>query len=94
MTEFNLDHLARLAQLELAPDQRAAIEKDLAGLFVHIEKLAEVDVEGTQPSAHAEALLAPLREDQSRPSQPQSTALANAPAAHSGQFVVPRVVGE
>lgn len=94
MTTFDLDHLARLSQLDLPAHRRDGIARDLTGLFVHIEKLAEVDVSGIEPSAHAEALLAPLREDRARPSQPQQAALANAPQTHGDQFVVPRVVGE
>jgi aspartyl-tRNA(Asn)/glutamyl-tRNA(Gln) amidotransferase subunit C len=45
-----------------------------------------------EPTAHALAVHNVFREDEVRPGLTQEAALANAPAAQAGQFMVPRII--
>jgi len=82
-------HIARLSRLRLTEDEVGAFAGDLTAILGHFGKLAEVDVEGVEPTSHVVALENVLREDEPRPSLAPETALSQAPDPHDGAFRVP-----
>lgn len=87
--------LARLARLELGPDELAQLGAHLQRILGWVAELEQVPVEGVSASAQGAPLAAEaLRADEARPSLSRSEALRNAPACDPLGFLVPRVVSE
>lgn len=94
-TDAGLDHVAKLARLELDPSQRDAVRVHMERVLGWVEALEQVDVEGVSANLHDEPWPSErLRPDEVRPSLPREAALRNAPKANEVGFVLPRVVSE
>ena len=92
--QIDIEHVAKLARLELSDDEKSRFGQQLDDILKHVERLQEVATDGIEPTAHAHPLVNVLRPDEVRPGLAQEEALANAPESRLGQFAVPRVVGE
>ena len=90
----DVQHVARLARLELSPDDLVRMQAELSNILAYIDKLRSVDTAGVPPTSHAVPLTNVMREDESRPSLPLADMLANAPEAAGDFFRVPRIVEE
>jgi aspartyl-tRNA(Asn)/glutamyl-tRNA(Gln) amidotransferase subunit C len=89
-----VDHVARLARLDLAPDERRRIAAELTQILEHAERIQALDLDGVEPTSHALALANALRQDEVRPSLSSEAALAEAPLAEDRRFRVPRIIEE
>ena len=87
-----VEHVARLARLELAPEELDRVGAQLGAILDYIAQLAELDLAGVEPLAHAAETVNVFREDTPRPSLDRSEALKNAPERTDDFFVVPKVV--
>lgn len=87
-----VDHVARLARLDLTEEERDRMQKELTGILGHAEKIQSLDLDDVPPTSHALPLSNVLRADEARPSLTQEEALANAPASEDGRFRVPRII--
>ncbi len=85
-------HIARLARVELSDDEVERYREDLSSILDYVDKLAELDVEGVEPTTHAVALESRLREDAVEQRLSHEDVLNNAPDSEDGQFRVPKVV--
>ena len=91
-TDLNIDHVARLARLELTAEEKQQFAHQLGDVLHHIEQLAKVDVSGVEPTAHAFALFNVWQEDIPQRGLSVDDALRNAPAQRDNMIVVPKVV--
>jgi aspartyl-tRNA(Asn)/glutamyl-tRNA(Gln) amidotransferase subunit C len=82
-------HVARLARLALTEEEVARLGAQLNAILEAVGKVAELDLEGVEPTAHPLELLNVWAEDEPRPSLPVEEALANAPDREAGFFRVP-----
>ena len=83
-------HVARLARLELTPEEVERFGGELSKVLDHIEKISELgDLSGVVPTSHVIDVENNLRADEPRPSMPVERALASAPDAALGGFRVP-----
>ncbi len=82
-------HVARLARLRLTGEEAEQVTGELASILDHVDKLAEVDIEGVEPTSHVVPLENVLRDDDPRPSLDREVALEQAPDPHEGAFRVP-----
>jgi aspartyl-tRNA(Asn)/glutamyl-tRNA(Gln) amidotransferase subunit C len=82
-------HVARLARLRLTDEEVERMSRELSSVLDHIEKIAELDLEGVEPTSHVIALENVLRADEPRPSTPRGRVLAGAPDAAADGFRVP-----
>jgi aspartyl-tRNA(Asn)/glutamyl-tRNA(Gln) amidotransferase subunit C len=82
-------HVAKLARLELTEDEVERMSGELSSILEAIERIAELDLEGVEPTSHVVSLENVLRADEPRPSLPRERALANAPEAGDVGFRVP-----
>jgi aspartyl-tRNA(Asn)/glutamyl-tRNA(Gln) amidotransferase subunit C len=89
-----VDHVARLARLDLEPDERRRIAAELTQILEHAERIQALDLDGVEPTSHALALTNALRPDEVTPSLSPETALAGAPLAEDRRFRVPRIIEE
>ena len=90
----DVEHVARLARLELGPEEKERMRRELDGILRYIDKLRAVDTEGIEPTSHAIPLTNVMREDVTRPSFPRSEMLANAPERSGDFFRVPKIIEE
>jgi aspartyl-tRNA(Asn)/glutamyl-tRNA(Gln) amidotransferase subunit C len=84
-----VDHVARLARLELSDAEAEKMAAELSGVLAHIEKIQELDLEGVAPTAHVVDLVNALRADVPEPSLPREVALQSAPEPTEAGFGVP-----
>lgn len=87
-----VDHVARLARLDLSESERERMRAELTKILEHAEKIQALDLDGVEPTSHAIPLRNVMRVDEVRPSLPADEALANAPEAEADRFKVPRIV--
>jgi aspartyl-tRNA(Asn)/glutamyl-tRNA(Gln) amidotransferase subunit C len=90
---IDIKYVADLARLDLSAEQAEKIQGELGRIVEYIAELAEVDVSGVEPTAHAAQLTNVWREDAAKESFPRSEMLANAPGIiHEELIKVPRVL--
>ena len=87
-----VDYVAGLANLEVAGDEREEVAAQFGRMIDFIAQLDEIDIEGVAPTKHVVGLENVARADQPAPCLTQEQALANAPDADEGHFVVPKVI--
>jgi len=85
--------VARLARLELTPEELELFSKDLAKIISYIDQLKKVNTDGIVPRNRFIKAENVLREDIVKPSLPKEKALANAPDRDEDFFRVPKVLG-
>ena len=90
----DVEHVARLARLELADADKERMRRELNGILSYIDKLRALDTEGVEPTSHAVPMTNVMREDAPRPSFPQADMLANAPDRSGEFFRVPKIIEE
>ena len=92
----DIDRIAHLARLRLSGAEQTSMLAQINEFFAIVERMRAVDTAGVMPLAHplSAAMDLPLRLRDDAPQMPdiRDAALANAPAAHDGLFIVPRVV--
>lgn len=90
-----IDRVAALAHLTLAPGERERLAADLERILDYVDQLTTVATDGIPATAHVHDAAHALRTDEVRPSLSNAEALGNAPDgdARTGVFRVPRVVG-
>lgn len=89
-----VEHVARLARLELSEADKERMRRELDRILSYIDKLRALDTEGVEPTSHAVPMTNVMREDATRPSFPQDEMLANAPERSGVFFRVPRIIEE
>jgi len=82
-------HVAKLSRLRLDEDEVSRLEGELSSILEHVDRLAEIDIEGVEPTSHVVPLENVLRDDVPRPSLDRDLALSQAPDPHDGAFRVP-----
>lgn len=90
--DFNVNYLAQLARLALTPEEKARYAAQLGDVLHHLERLAEVDVSGVEPTAHAFPLENVWDADTPRPGLSVADVLRNAPAQREQMISVPKVI--
>ncbi|MBI3458610.1 MAG: Asp-tRNA(Asn)/Glu-tRNA(Gln) amidotransferase subunit GatC [Candidatus Rokubacteria bacterium] len=89
-----VEHVARLARLELSAAEKERMRSQLDAILGFMEKLHEVDISGVAPTTHVLALVNVMREDEVRPCYPVEAMLANAPEPEGEYFRVPKILEE
>lgn len=86
-----VEHIAKLARLELTDEQKARYREQLEAILEHVAKLQELDTQDVPPTASVSVGQMPLREDEPRPGLSKGELLKNAPKQDDGQFQIPPV---
>jgi aspartyl-tRNA(Asn)/glutamyl-tRNA(Gln) amidotransferase subunit C len=92
ITRAEVEHVARLARLELTEPELDTFTVQMDSILAYVEKLNALDTEGIIPTSHAVPMDNAFRPDQ--PGQPIGVedALANAPKHAESFFRVPKVI--
>ena len=86
-------HVARLARLDLRPDEVDRLTDELGAILEAVSKVAELDLAGVPPTAHPLDLVNAWADDEPCPSLPLHDVFANAPAREGDLFRVPPTSG-
>lgn len=89
---IDVPYVAHLARLDLTPDEIQTFERQLNDVVGYVAQLQALDTSGVEPTAHATPVFNRLREDTPRDGLDRDDALANAPAARNGLFIVPKIM--
>ena len=87
-----VDHVARLARLDLSEEERTRMQGELNAILEHAERIQALDLDGLEPTSHPVPLTNMMRSDEVTPSLSQDEAMTNAPEAEDGRFKVPRII--
>lgn len=90
VTREDVLRCATLTRLNLQEEEIEPLRHDMEQLLSHAESLNVLPLDGVEPYAQDRPL--PRREDTAHETFTQEQALANAPQAERGHFVVPRVM--
>lgn len=87
-------HVARLARIELTPDEIEHYTGHLGRVLEHARELEDLDLADVPPLAHPYPLRNVFRDDIAGATIDRDEMLNQAPAASEGQFEVPPVLGD
>ncbi len=90
-----IQRLAKLARLELTPQEQEEFAQQLSQILGHIQQLASVDVTGVEPMSHPFPAKLVLRADQVEPTSRDEAGLpkvlSTAPELEGSGFRVPPI---
>lgn len=92
ITKKDVEYVAELARLDL---DDAAVEKfagQIGEILAYVDLLNQVDTTDVVATSHAISLTNAFREDEEKGHIDRDRALANAPQAEAGAFVVPKII--
>ncbi|EDY86888.1 glutamyl-tRNA(Gln) amidotransferase, C subunit [gamma proteobacterium HTCC5015] len=84
--------IARLAALDIRPEQVADYEKNLSSILNLVEQMDAVDTTGVEPMAHPLHMVQPLRDDAVTEEDQRDHFQEHAPATEDGYYLVPKVI--
>jgi len=99
LTVEEVARIARLARLQLSPEQLIQAQTELSDILGLIQELQAVDTSGIEPLAHPLAAMTDvhlrLRDDvvtEITSAERREALMANAPGKRDGLFLVPKVI--
>jgi len=92
ITVADVEHVARLARLDLTADEKTLFAGQMDAILGYVEKLKELHTDDILPTSHAVPMENAFREDRARPSIGVEKALANAPDRAESFYRVPKVI--
>jgi len=92
ITKEEVEQVARLARLELRPEEVDRITIQLDAILGYVAKLDELDTKGVAATTHSQGVANAFREDEVRESLARDRALANGPVENGESFIVPRII--
>jgi len=87
-----VDHVARLARLELSSEERQRFTEQLASILDYCATLNQLDTEHVEPTSHVLAMTNVFRGDAPGASLAREAVLAAAPEHEDGFFKVPPII--
>ena len=92
LTLEQVQHIARLARLQLSPEELELYREQLSDILDYATRLQELDTTDIPPTASVASGSRPLRVDTARPGLELEALLQNAPQTEQSQFRVPPVL--
>jgi aspartyl-tRNA(Asn)/glutamyl-tRNA(Gln) amidotransferase subunit C len=92
ITKQEVEHVAKLARLELSGQEQENLTDQLSNILTYVEKLNKLDTKGVEPTAHVLDIKNVMRDDAPEKSLTQERALANAPEKAAGHYRVPIII--
>ena len=92
LTPDQLQRIAMLARIDVAPEETQGVAERLNQVLGLIDQLQSVDTQGIEPMAHALDLLQRLRPDEVTEPDRRDHYQKGAPAVERGLYLVPKVI--
>jgi len=93
ITQETVEHVAKLARLELTPDEVQRYTQDLGKILTLVKQLNEVDLSQIEVGMETN-VPTNFREDKQVREFSREELLANAPHEEDGFFRVPKILGD
>ncbi len=87
--DIDIEHVARLARLDLSADELEMYRKQLGVILDHAARVQALDTTDVEATAHPLGFTNAFREDEARPSLDRDEVLSQAPESRDGYFVAP-----
>ena len=87
-------HVAKLALLDLTDDELDTFTEQLGAVIETADAMAQLDLDGVEPTHHPLGLTNVFRPDNIVPSLQREVVLAEAPDVEADRFKVPPALGE
>lgn len=91
ITIKEVEHVAKLARLELTGEEKVKFSKQLGDILDYAQQMNEIDTEGVEPMSHAIPIVNVMREDEVIHEFSREELMANAPLKEDGFFRVPKI---
>ena len=91
ITIKDVEHVAKLARLELTDEEKEKFTHQLSDVLRHVEKMNEVDTEGVEPMNHPIDFSNVMREDVKIYENTREELMQNAPDVEGDFFKVPKI---
>ena len=91
ITIKDVEHVAKLARLELTEEEKVKFSKQLGDILKYVEQMTKVDTTDVEPMSHAIPIVNVMREDKVVSEQTKEELMANAPSEEDGFFRVPKI---
>ena len=92
--KHELEHLAKLARVQLDPQEEEKLLTDLGNILEHFKELQEIDTANVEPMAGGTDLKNIFRADDERESTNRGAGVEAFPGKERGFLKVPPVFGE
>jgi len=92
ITKDDVLKLAQLSMISLSEDEVIKFQAELDGIVSYIQKLADADVSGLEPTNQVTGLVNVMREDEIQKSVDQEELLKNLPQREADYIKVKRVL--
>lgn len=93
VTQKDIEHCAKLARISLNNESVELLRQEMTKILNHAKNLDQLDLDFVTPYTHSTCVTLPRRIDSVRSDLfTQLEALANAPQADGGCFLVPKVM--
>ncbi len=92
LSKDQVQHIAKLARLELSDDEYAESVKKLSKIVDFVDHLSEADTEGVVPMAHPLDVAQRLRADAVTEADARDRFQENASSVSGGLYLVPKVI--
>jgi len=92
ISKQEVGYVANLARLSLSDKDLEIMTGQLDTILAYVDKLAELDTTGVEPTSHVLSITNALREDNLKPSLPGEVAVKNGPQNNGEFFQVPKII--
>jgi aspartyl-tRNA(Asn)/glutamyl-tRNA(Gln) amidotransferase subunit C len=92
ITREEVERVASLARLRLAPSETEAMQGHLEAILDYTALLDELDTDGVAPTSHVIPFATPMRGDEPSGELSAEDVVANAPKPSGTAFSVPKVL--
>ncbi|MFT4590713.1 MAG: aspartyl-tRNA(Asn)/glutamyl-tRNA(Gln) amidotransferase subunit C [Gammaproteobacteria bacterium] len=92
LSKQDIDHIALLARLEVAPQEKGDYVEKLSQIIELVEQLRAVDTTGVVPMAHPLDMVQRLRPDSVTETDQRDYLQQNARDTENGLYTVPKVI--
>ncbi|MDX9741370.1 MAG: Asp-tRNA(Asn)/Glu-tRNA(Gln) amidotransferase subunit GatC [Gammaproteobacteria bacterium] len=92
LEKIDVERIAQLARLEIAPADMAAYAQSLSDILAFVASMNEVGTDDVEPMAHPLDVAQRLREDVVTETNRREEFQAIAPRVEAGLYLVPRVI--
>ena len=91
ITIKDVEHVAKLARLELSETEKEMFTEQLGDVLAHVEKMNEVNTVGVEPMNHPIDFVNVMREDNKIYENTREELMSNAPDVEGEFFKVPKI---
>jgi len=92
LTIKEVEHVALLARLSLAEEEKVVIAEQLGSILDYANRLNELATDDVEPLAHILPVYNVFRADQVQPGSLRDEILSNAPLLEEHQYKVPKII--